>query len=55
MIEMFRTVSEFLADNALPLLMLLLGMLSMGCFWAARHPEDIFKVDEIEIDTDDER
>ena len=53
MIDLFRSVSEFLADNALPLLMLLLGMLSMGCFWAARHPEDFFKVDEIEAD--DER
>lgn len=48
MFEFVREVSEFLADNALPLLMLLLGMFAMGCFWAAKHPEDLFVIEDDE-------
>lgn len=47
MLDFFRSVSVFLADNAIPLLAWFSGAITVLLIWLHRHPEDFYTVEEI--------
>lgn len=54
MLDFFRSVSVFCADNAIPLLALLSGAIAVLLIWLHFHPEDFYTVEEIELDEQEE-
>ncbi len=48
MLDFFRSISVFCADNAIPLLALLSGAIAVLLIWLHFHPEDFYTVEEID-------
>ena len=53
MLDFFRSISVFCADNAIPLLAWFSGAITVLLIWLHRHPEDFYTIEEITDETEE--